>query len=36
MKKNNAFQKFLKSMRFRLILLCLIVGILPCLVLRAG
>ena len=36
MKKNNAFQKFLKSMRFRLILLCLIVGIVPCLVLRAG
>ena len=36
MKKNNTVQKFLKSMRFRLILLFLVVGILPCLVLRAG
>lgn len=36
MRKNSAFQKFLKSMRFRLILLFLVIGILPCLILRIG
>lgn len=36
MRKNSAFQKFLKSMRFRLILLFLLIGILPCLILRMG
>ena len=36
MRKNSAFRKFLKSMKFRLILLFMIIGILPCLVLRLG
>ena len=36
MRKDSAFRKFLKSMKFRLILLFMIIGILPCLVLRLG
>lgn len=36
MRKNSTFRKFLKSMKFRLMLLLLVIGILPCLILRLG
>lgn len=36
MRKNNTVRKFLKSMKFRLMLLLLIIGIFPCLILRLG
>lgn len=36
MSKSNTFRKFFKSMKFRLILFFLFIGILPCLILRFG